>query len=69
MMAQLRTYLKILNIVKKHRNGIIARQIAEHAGASIRTTYRHLALITENEPLYTDRRGKNVYYLMLRGDE
>lgn len=69
MMGQLRTYLKVLDTIKKHKNGIIARHIAEHVGASLRTTYRHLALITENEPLYTDRRGKNVYYLMLRGDE
>lgn len=67
--GDVKTYLKIFKLIQSRRNGIRPTEIIEALGIAHRRLYRYLTIIAEIEPLYTERRGKYVYYKLLRGDE
>lgn len=68
-MTTLRTYLKLLKLLQRRRNGISPTETAKELGMNIRTLYRYLTVLGEMESLYTERRDGYVYYKLLRGDE
>jgi predicted DNA-binding transcriptional regulator YafY len=55
--------------IKNRRAGVRAGELAEAMGMPIRVVYRYLSLINETQPLYTESRGRMVFYKILRGDE
>lgn len=68
-LVQLRKYLQMVTHIQNRRAGVRAGELAEAMGMPVRAVYRYLSLINETQPLYTENRGKMVFYKILRGDE
>ena len=60
--------LKILGLIESRRHGIRPSDIGQRLGISPRSTYRYLNTLSEIKAIYTEKKGRQVYYKILRDE-
>lgn len=61
--------IKLLRLIERSRYGINAAQMIREAEIPKRSLYRLLQRLIMIEPIYTERRGKEVFYKFLRDEQ
>ena len=61
--------IKLLRLIERSHYGINAAQMMKEAGIPRRSLYRLLQRLITIEPIYTERRGKEVFYKFLRDEQ
>lgn len=60
--------LEILGLIESRRQGVSPSDIGQRLGISLRSTYRYLNTLSEIKAIYTERKGRQVYYKILRDE-
>ena len=60
--------LEILGLIESRRQGIRPSDISQRLGISVRSTFRYLKTLSETKAIYTEKRGRQVYYKILRDE-